>query len=72
MDQPKRVYVREDHLLAQVIANLTGTLLDDPLPQLGGDAQQLAQFLCDHHALIIIYNKNSSVVTSDRGMRDAG
>ncbi|MFI0470181.1 recombinase zinc beta ribbon domain-containing protein [Saccharopolyspora sp. 5N102] len=65
VDQPKSVYVREDHLLAQVTAYLTGPLLDGPLPHLGGDAQELARFLRDHD-LIIVYNKSGSVVTSDR------
>ncbi|GAA2806671.1 recombinase family protein [Saccharopolyspora taberi] len=53
--QPKNLYTREDHLLAQITTDIPHT--DQP--------EALAQYLRDH-GLIIIYNKKGSVVITDR------
>ncbi|MEV0703318.1 zinc ribbon domain-containing protein [Saccharopolyspora sp. NPDC050389] len=59
-DQPKSVYVREDHLVAETASAITGLAL-----ACGSQPEAVARFLRDHN-LIIVYNKSGSVVTSDR------
>ncbi|MEU6264659.1 recombinase family protein [Saccharopolyspora shandongensis] len=59
-DRPKSVYVREDHLLAELASELTNSVL-----ACDGQPEETARLLREHD-LIIVYNKSGSVVTSDR------
>ncbi|QUH05987.1 recombinase family protein [Saccharopolyspora erythraea] len=57
-DQPKNLYAREDHLLAQLSTHVAG-LARNTAPE------ELAQYLRDHD-LVIVYDKKGPIVTTDR------